>query len=292
MSKQSTVLLIGGPDAGKTNFLFRFWLAIREGTNPLLIPHGAPPVAEYLNRGAEKLLGGEFAIHTPHGTDEICEIPVLFSGEEGVVVVPDRPGEEWTRIYKERRIPSEWVARLGADTACLVFVRAHSDANQSPLDWLSVQHYFGNAGNLLGPTRHETATPTQVVLVDWIQIISRLIKSLSLSGARPRIGIVVSAWDLIAPGEQAAGPMQYLRDLYPLLADFIESNRKNLDIEIFGMSLFGGDPKQSQVFKEACLHADNPCSEGYVVRKVGADLQKNSDLTLPISWALGLATDQ
>jgi hypothetical protein len=292
MSKQSTVLLIGGPDAGKSNFLFRFWLAIREKSNPALLPDGPPPVAEYLNRGAGKLLTGEFEIHTPHGTNEICEIPVLAGGEKAVVVVPDRPGEEWSRIYKERRIPGEWLDRLRTDTTCLILVRAHSDANQAPLDWISVQHFHGNEGNLMGPARQELSTPTQVVLVDWIQIISRILGSGPVGAVRPKIGVVISAWDLLSEDEQVAGPRQYLKDQYPLLADFLESNSKKLVIEVFGISLFGGDPKRSAAFKDACLHADNPCSGGYVVRQVAGEARRVSDLTLPIAWALGLANAQ
>jgi hypothetical protein len=292
MSKQNTVLLIGGSDAGKSNFLFRFWLAIREKLNPALLPDGPPPVAEYLNQGAGKLLIGEFEIHTPHGTNEICEIPVLAAGEKAIVVVPDRPGEEWSRIYRERRIPGEWMERLGCETACLILVRAHSDINQAPLDWISVQHFHGNQGNLMGPARQEVATPTQVVLVDWIQIISRTLRSGPNGATRPKIGLVISAWDLLSDDEQLAGPTQYLKDQYPLLADFLESNSKSLEIEIFGMSLFGGDPQHSQSFKEACLNADNPCRGGYVVRQIAGEVRKVPDLTLPIAWALGLANAQ
>jgi hypothetical protein len=292
MSKQSTVLLIGGSDAGKSNFLFRFWLAIREMSNPALLPDGPPPVAEYLNRGAAKLLAGEFEIHTPRGTYEACEIPVLAGGEKAVVVIPDRPGEEWSRIYKERRIPDEWLGRLEANTTCLILVRAHSDANQAPLDWISVQHFHGNEGNLMGPVRQDLSTPTQVVLVDWIQIISRILRSESAGPTRPKIGVIVSAWDLLSVDEQAAGPRQYLKDQYPLLADFIESNSEKLEIEVFGMSLFGGDPKFSAAFREACLHADHPCSGGYVVRQVNGDARRVPDLTLPIAWALGLENAQ
>lgn len=289
MTKQNTVLLIGGPDAGKSNFLFRFWLAIRARLNSNLLPDGPPPSAEYLNQGVGKLLIGEFEIHTPHGTDEICEIPVLANGEKAVVVVPDRPGEDWSRIYRERRIPNDWMTKLGDNTACLILVRAHSDLNQAPLDWISVQQFHGNEGNLIGPARQEVTTPTQVVLVDWIQIISRVLRTRSSTDARSRIGIIVSAWDLLSEEEQAAAPIEYLTEQYPLLADFLESNSKNLEIELFGVSLFGGDPKRSVAFKEACLHAENPCAGGFVVRQVDGEVQRVSDLTLPIRWALGLA---
>jgi hypothetical protein len=292
MSKQSTVLLIGGSDAGKSNFLFRFWLAIREKSNPLLLPDGAPPIAEYLNRGAAKLLAGDFEMHTPRGTFENCEIPVLARGEKAVVVVPDRPGEEWSRIYKERRIPSDWLGRLSADTTCLVLVRAHSDANQAPLDWISVQHFHGNEGNLMGPARQDLSTPTQVVLVDWIQIISRILRSGPASVERPKIGVVISAWDLLAEDEKLAGPRKYLRDQYPLLGDFLESNLEKLEVEVFGISLFGGDPKCSASFKDACLDSNNPCGGGYVVHQIGGHAQRVFDLTFPIAWALGLENGQ
>ena len=56
MSKKSSsdheaVLLIGGPDAGKSNFLFRLWIAIDAGQGAL-VKDGLPSELDYLSGGA------------------------------------------------------------------------------------------------------------------------------------------------------------------------------------------------------------------------------------------------
>ena len=53
-----SVLLIGGPDAGKSNFLFRLWIALSDGGG-ILQKDGLPAEAEYLQTGADRLLEGE-----------------------------------------------------------------------------------------------------------------------------------------------------------------------------------------------------------------------------------------
>ena len=44
------VLLIGGPDAGKSNFLFRLWIAIDTGQGAL-VKDGLPSELDYLSGG-------------------------------------------------------------------------------------------------------------------------------------------------------------------------------------------------------------------------------------------------
>ena len=55
----SAVLLIGGPETGKSNFLFRAWTHIFSADG-LLEKDGMPPDAEYLRDGAERQLRGEY----------------------------------------------------------------------------------------------------------------------------------------------------------------------------------------------------------------------------------------
>jgi hypothetical protein len=122
--------------------------------------------------------------------------------------------------------------------------------------------------------------------VDWIQILSRLIKDRADGYVRPKIGVIVSAWDLLSDRDQLAGPSEFLRHQYPLLADFIAANERSLNICVFGISLFGGDPKQNPRFKETCLETDDPCAGGFVVYHRNGELVRESDLTIPIEWAL------
>src|SRR5689334_13555680 len=81
---QSSVLLIGGPDAGKSNFLFRLWLAIDRGRGAV-VKNGLPSDVEYLRGGAERLLEGEFAGHTSKDVlQERVSIPMKSSISDSV----------------------------------------------------------------------------------------------------------------------------------------------------------------------------------------------------------------
>jgi Double-GTPase 1 len=222
MSERRTVLVIGGPEAGKSNYIFRFWVALRDGKHRDIMQDRLPDEAEYLTAGAGTQLGGSFAGHTPEGTGAICEIPIKARGVPASLIVPDRPGEEWMRIYADRRWPSEWEALIDAGTSCLVFIRANSPLNQAPLDWISVQRFYGhNGANLDGsPQVSSKGPPTQVVAVEWLQMLAALFRKRVGPRHRPRIGIVVSAWDVLSDDDREAGPLGYLNRDFRLLMIF------------------------------------------------------------------------
>ena len=73
-----------------------------------------------------------------------------------------------------------------------------------------------------------------------------------------------------------------------MLADFIESNRDRFEFEVFGLTLFGGDLQRQPSFREQFLDAPDPRFLGYVVYENSATITECKDLTVPVSWALGL----
>lgn len=283
------MVLVGGPETGKSNYLFRLWLALRDEDRKSITARGLPKEAEYLRAGAEVQLGGAFAPHTPDGSGHVCEIPIYASGREATIVLPDRPGEEWIRFFKDRRWPREWEQLFGGDVSCLVFVRANSPLNQSPLDWISIQSYLGNDANLRMETDQRDALPTQVIVVEWIQMLCRLLEK--KTGRMPRIGLIVSAWDTLSKAEQDVGPQAYLDDNFPLLGAFVKSNSNRISIKVFGVSIFDGDFVNEKSFKPRFL-ASEPLKLGSVVVDNGCgQVQKSQDLTIPIAWALDLEAD-
>src|SRR5262249_61462218 len=61
----SSVVIVGGPDSGKSNYIFRLWLAINDA-NGAICADGLPDHLDYLQTGSQSLLRGEFAQKTPH----------------------------------------------------------------------------------------------------------------------------------------------------------------------------------------------------------------------------------
>lgn len=288
MRTGSSVLLVGGPDAGKTNFLCRIWLSINEGTS-ILRANGLPEDLEYLEEGSARLLAGEFAPHTPSDVHSRNIIPVKYEeGDEhftGKLVVPDCSGEIWLRIYEKREWSEQWEELISEECGCLIFVRADSDQIVAPLDWISCAKLFGVPTGT--PPEVEEVAPTQVVLVDWLQCLRDAFTDRVGGAFRPRVGIVVSAWDLVPEDQQERDPEEYLATNFPMFQQFLEANTVQFDFATFGVSVVGGDLKSQPNFRDTYL-SGKPLESGFVVYRVNDTICRSSDLTVPLVWAMGL----
>jgi hypothetical protein len=299
------VMLIGGPDAGKSNYLFRFWLAVDKNSGALA-SDGLPNDLEYLRAGVLQLLRGEFAAKTPIEVHNESVIPVKFKRDEivvrGTLVVPDCAGEQWLAIYKKREWTEDWEQFICEGCGCLLFVRADSDQIVPALDWISYIKLFGSTAVPVvtkvtgaapsfpappGVSFRIKEPPTQVVLVDWLQCIKRVFASKVRGNYRPRVGIVVAAWDSLPPEQQEATPNQWLESNFPLLAHFLDSNSDDYAFETFGISIVGGDLKNNAAFRKAYRDGD-PSKAGYVVIDVNGKGVQHPDITIPVAWAMGL----
>jgi double-GTPase-like protein len=304
------VLLIGGPETGKSNFLFRAWTHIFSGDG-LVEKDGMPPDAEYLRDGAERQLRGEYAGHTSQEVQVISSIPVIQKGgahNKALLRVPDIDGEQINRIYRDRKWSQDWESIVTENTAYLFFVRVNSPQTIAPLDWITCHELYGGAP-LVEPTTevqgsapvrteevgdgraHESVkndetnveTPTQVVLVDWLQFILNALHSKYAYSVRPRVGIVVTGWDSV-PSDSQGGPSEWIKDNMPLLYQFCVTNADLFDFSYFGSSIFSGDPENDPEFKEELAKKD-PRTMGYV--RYSTSNTRSGDFTIPIAWALG-----
>lgn len=299
-----SVLLIGGRDAGKSNFLFRLWIAIDEGAGALA-KDGLPASVEYLRAGAERLLEGEFAARTHPEVHERVEVPVKSSSSgklRGMLVVPDVPGEQILAIYRNREWSPVWEELISRQCACLLFVRAGSDEVVTPLDWATCFEMYGGVigaqqsakQDQVASTNHPAGSdedqthehPTQVVLVEWLQFLRRAFTAVVGGSFRPRIGVVISAWDMVPKEQQPNGPAAYLRDNFPMLHQFLEANGDRFEFQVFGVSIVGGDLKNDEEFRQSYLQG-RPQDFGYVVQSLSGELIKSDDTSLPVAWALG-----
>lgn len=313
------VLLIGGPDAGKSNFLFRFWIAV-DSEMCALVKNGFPDDLQYLQAGSESLLNGEFAGRTSGDVLEHASIPVRLAIDPtrtGLLNVPDVPGEKILEVYRLRQWTDAWESRISPNCGCLLFVRAGSSETVAPLDYEMCLRAFGGqlsapfpeefgptgtreseqlkaplsipetnaTAEDLPPTLHNE-TPTDVILTEWLQFL-RSAFTAKIGGAfRPRVGIVVSAWDALPEDQQHLVPFDYLSQNFPLLAQFVATNSDRFEFEIFGVSILSGDLTQDQAFRTKFV-GGRTHEFGYVIYTVGEKRLQDHDVTLPVAWALG-----
>jgi hypothetical protein len=283
MSTPSNIIFVGGPGSGKSNYLFRTWIAL-ERKKDRLISNGLPDELQYLHSGASVLLDGKFAPHTSKDTQPVCEIPIVHRQDpssKSTLVVPDATGELWLDLYEKREWPTRWDRLVTSKCGFLIFVCVGSPHNIVPLDWITCERTYGS-----GIAPAPTGVPTQVMLVDWIQIL-RAISSAKLgSNYMPRLSVVISAWDRVPLDRQQEGPQQYLDTEFPLLAQFIRANAHGFDAKVFGLSVVGGDLELDPEFHKEYVKSD-PSNLGYTVYQSQKGLERSRDVLTPIYWALG-----
>ena len=280
-----SVVLVGGPDTGKTNYIARLWLALRNGESILRLG-GTPDDIKYVEDAVGHLHKGHFAPRTDQNVAaELSSITVPLAGPEVghegdrvELVVPDISGEIWKTAVETREFPRERMQQLEAAVGAVVFVRVLSKLNVSPPDWVNSAELMQlQEGADVGEI------PTQVMLCEFVRFLELKLNA-GKSGRKPRVAVVVTAWDLLDAERAAAGPRAYLEREYPLFAGRL-GDVSRFEVGIFSMSILGGDPKSDAAFRNELLD-DGLRSKGYVRYDSGMGIRKTTDVGLPIAWAI------
>jgi hypothetical protein len=131
------------------------------------------------------------------------------------------------------------------------------------------------------PTRSTELIPTQIALCEFLRFLEYGLQR-DQDGSRPRVAVLVTAWDRLDPEKRVQGPMIYLRSQYPMFAGRLE-DIQTLEVKTFGVSVASGDlddPEFKKKFYEKGLHG-----AGYIVTDEKPK-EFLADLTLPISWVM------
>ena len=290
----SVVLVIGGLDTGKTNYLCRLWLAMEEESG-IVKKDMLPSQLDYIESGARRLLAGRFAERTPRETFNKVELPFRIMQEDlrGVLVLPDISGEDCSRVYVERKWGADWESCISECVGCLLFLR--EGALVDPLSWIDVQPLLaiGQGQGVKGVARGQAAetdapVPTQTLLVEWLQFLRHAFDEKNRIASIPRIALVVAAWALLGNEIREDGPTSFVAVHTPLLKQYITVNQGRMATKVFGVSVVGGDLDNDKGFRREFLERD-PHMSGYVVFDGGdgRNIRKSSDITIPLAWVLG-----
>lgn len=277
-----SIILLGGPDSGKTNYIGPLWRELDYGKGAL---HAAeqPKDINFVMEVSEHIFQGSFAPRTEY-SDMRRDFEVIVAATKGgptsKVIVPDISGELWRNAVINNEISTDWMAELKQADAALLFVRVDSDQDVRPLDWVTARKLIQKIGN-----EEEQGLPTQVVLCELIHFLENSLAKRE-DGGIPRLSVVVAAWDRVDADMFAQGPDAYLQREYPLVAGRL-SDITTLDIKVFGLSSVGGDLKNDDDYRNDFLET-GPDGRGWVAVYDGNKWNKVHDLTLPIEWAVGL----
>jgi hypothetical protein len=277
-----SIILLGGPDSGKTNYIGRLWLALDGGTGAL---HAAeqPDDINFVLEVADHLFEGGFAPRSEHSDarrDFEVVVAATKDGPRSRVVVPDISGELWRNAVIDSEISPDWMDELRQADAALLFVRVDSDQDVRPLDWVTSRKMLERLGS-----EEDQGLPTQVMLCELIRFLEGSLTHRE-DGGTPRLSVVVTAWDRVDADTFQQGPAAYLEREYPLVAGKL-ADLTGLDVQIFGLSVVGGDLKHDAEYRQAYLEIGLD-SHGWVAVHDGDGWRKKPDVTLPIAWAVGL----
>lgn len=92
-----------------------------------------------------------------------------------------------------------------------------------------------------------------------------------------RLGIVVSAWDIVLNSTPNVTPRAWIERNTPLLRQYLNSNPESFDVGIFGVSAQGGDPEKDAIKLQ---NVDTPSERVIVIM----DEYKGHDLTRVVMW--------
>src|ERR1700692_3440267 len=106
-----SVVLLGGPDSGKTNYVGRVWQALDAGKGRI---HAAkqPNDIRFVLEVADHLFSGNFAPRSEHADvrrDFEVVVAKEHGGDETSIVIPDISGELWRNAVLNYEIASDWM---------------------------------------------------------------------------------------------------------------------------------------------------------------------------------------
>ncbi len=275
---QNKILMCGLPASGKTSYLAALWyLLSNEEIHTALSLVQLPQSRQYLN-----MLSGQWScLKQVDRTklEEIQEISLKLKDESGEVnlQVPDMSGETWENVWSSRTCTSHIVEWATGASGIMLFL--HANNIHPPVDILDYKAMLESQDDTVVEEEcvswSPTAAPTQVVLVDILQSITRP----PLGDNNGRIAVMVSAWDEVE--EPGLTPQDYLRGHLPLIYQFLSNGNNFSEAKIYGISALGGNLESAEDVKR--LVAENEPSRRIKVVVDGATL---NDLTLPIKWLM------
>lgn len=281
-----TIVLVGVPDTGKTNFLGRLWEALRGGKGTLVCPV-PPDNIKYVEDALGHVLQGSFAPRSNKNIGEsrsdvqiTVNVAGVADGSSTDLLVPDVTGELWKKAVETLEMPAQWMEDLQMASGAMLFVRVLSDEIVAPLDWITAR---GVLRRTLVLPKEKEGIPTQVELCELLRFLELSLKP-HADGSPPRVAIIVTAYDRLDAAKAALGPSRYLEGEYPLFAGRLR-DANTLAIRIFGASIVGGDLGIDEEFRNQFLDGDMSAFGFIVVEQNGA-IKTIPDITRPLAWAV------
>lgn len=273
--KKHSCFIMGLPEAGKTTYLAALWYSLEQSSGTVLKLKQYTGNHQYLVRLAETWLLADKVSRTSILSEE-KSLSLLLEDHEGrefQVAFPDLSGESFQKQYVDREIDKEIATYISESDGILLFINPEKIQepcliSQIPL----VLRHSTEEGEQVKTHDPIQDDPTEVQLVALLQFVDYLRDSMKV-----RLGIVVSAWDVISEQDYRR-PEKFVKERLPLLWQYISSNSTLFDVFYYGISAQGGrlDNEDDSL---KLLQIDDQIQRIMVVDN---NEKKFNDITLPL----------
>lgn len=280
-TRESNVLIIGGPNAGKTHFGGQLYGRLNSRLFSYKIdPHHRPADLTIFQEVIDKLSEGKRAGHTEASANRNIELKVFDeSNNEVVFAFPDYAGEQVNFIIDNRRINTIWKQYINSSNSWLLFIR---------LDDIQEIEDIINRGI---PSPEEilkrNSTPPPIKVSDAAHFVELLQMLIYIKGIpslnkinKPNLTIVLSCWDLLLLPEGTL-PLDVLKKTMPFLYHFVKNTWSEVALSIIGLS--STEKTLTDEVDEEYIDK-SPIDFGYIINPKG---EKQKDLTLSIRTFIG-----
>ncbi|HPF10675.1 MAG TPA: hypothetical protein PLP62_04440 [Flavobacteriaceae bacterium] len=279
--EKHNILIIGGPNTGKTHFGIQLYERINSRQFEFKIdPKNRPSDLSIFEEGLKNIYNGKRAAHTETGANRSIELIITDEKNSEIkLAFPDYAGEQITSIVDNRKVNDLWKDYIENSTSWVLFIRPNE---LTPLEDI-VNKGIPSAEEI--QKRNSQPPPVKVSeAAFYVELLQTLayIKGLSIFSpvSQPNLTVVLSCWDELEIPEGQV-PSTLLQERLPMLFDFLNNNWQNESLSIIGLSSteksLTDEPDNEFIDKE-------PINFGYYINKKG-DSQR--DLTLSIKDFIG-----
>jgi hypothetical protein len=268
--------MVGMPGSGKTTYLAMLSNMLVDNCNDMKLSKKAediPEGYEYFSKFGRQLLECKELDRTRRLEYNSLKISLWDDVEnEYLLDVPDISGEVFRDLVKDRRINRDIAKRIQESDCLLFFI------NYKNMSWerrIPLKRRNIGEKNIY---YMENKEPNSVLVskreANQSEIVELLQTLFDLELNKPYIRFILSAWDRV---EEEKGtdilPSKFVKKMFPLLHQFVETNSNYFKAEYWGVSAQGGDfrnPKDVERIEEEEYNAIK------VVEPTG---RKTNDLT-------------
>ena len=277
----NNVLIIGGPNTGKTHFGGQLYGRLDSRQFEFKIdPKNRPADITIFEDVLNKLFQGRRAAHTEAGANRSIVLKVTNEkNQEILFTFPDYAGEQINSIVESRKVNKTWKGYIDKSTSWILFIR---------LDELTPVEDIINRG-IPSPEeiqKRKSQTPPvktsdAAFFIELLQILI-YIKGVSTLNRidKPNLTVLLSCWDVMNQPKNTI-PSKLLKERLPMLFDFLKNNWKESSLSILGLSstekTLTDEPDDEYIDQ-------TPIKFGYIINKAG---KRENDLTISIWEFIG-----